>query len=168
MIDWQEQHNAVAFQNRYSYNPDDLYDPYDSALLPVAPINYEPSNLDYVMACNKDDTIFDDQVAYNPNPAPDSVSAGSKSKSGSEDVSSKPESSSASSSRIEKRKANTLAARRYRQNRLNKVAELDSALKATQLERDALKVQVAKLQGETQVLRDLVRRWGKREVGETS
>lgn len=104
-----------------------------------------------------DDPVFDYPIAYSPNPAPESVSACSSSKASPEDVSSKPGSSSASSSRVEKRKANTLAARRYRQNRLNKLAELESELKATQLERDALKVQVAKLQGETQVLKDLVR-----------
>ena len=107
---------------------------------------------------NGHDTIFDNSVACSLNPTPDSVSAGSRSKSSPEGVSSKAGSSSVSSSRVEKRKANTLAARRYRQNRLDKVANLESALKATQLERDALKVQVAKLQGETQVLKDLVRR----------
>ena len=105
-------------------------------------------------------------MAYSPNPTPDSVSAGSRPKSNPEDVSSKPGSSSASSSRVEKRKANTLAARRYRQNRLDKIAGLESALRATQLERDALKVQVAKLQGETQVLKDLVA--GERGRGEPS
>ena len=66
------------------------------------------------------------------------------------------QSSSVSRSRIEKRRANTLAARRYRQNRLDRLSELETALKETQLERDALKEQVARLQGETQVLRDLV------------
>jgi hypothetical protein len=110
-----------------------------------------------VTAFNVDDTISDNLVAHRPNPTPDSVSAGSTSKSSPEDISPKPGSSSTSSSRVEKRKANTLAARRYRQNRLDKVAELESALKVTELERDALKMQVAKLEGETQVLKDLVR-----------
>lgn len=96
-------------------------------------------------------------MAHRPNPTPDSVSTGSTSNSSPKNISSKPGSSSASSSRVERRKANTLAARRYRHNRLDKVAGLESALKATQLERDAPKVQVAKLQGEIQVLKDLVR-----------
>lgn len=150
MIDWQEQHDTVASQSSYSY------DPYDNALLPFAPIDYEPSSLDNVAAFNGDDTIFENLVACSPNPTPDSVSAGSRLKSSPEDVSFKPGSSSASSSRVEKRTANTLAARRYRQKRLDKVAELESALEATQLERDTLKVQVAKLQGENEVLKDLV------------
>ena len=161
MIDWQEQHDAIAFRSWFSYDPYDPYGPYDNALLPFAPIDYEPSSRDSVTALDRDDTILDNLVTYNPDLTPDSVSAGSRAKSSPEGVSSKPGSSSASSSRVEKRKANTLAARRYRQNRLDKVAELESALKATQLERDALKVQVAKLQGETQVLKDLVR--GERE-----
>jgi Basic region leucine zipper len=151
VIDWQEQHDAIAFQGWHSY------DPYDNALLPFAPIDYEPSSLENVTAFDGDDTVFENLVAHRPNPTPDSLSASSRSKSSHENVSSKPGSSSASSSRVEKRKANTLAARRYRQNRLEKFAELESALKATERERDALKVQVAKLQGENQVLKDLVR-----------
>ena len=150
MIDWQEQQDASAIQSCYSY------DPYDNALLPFAPIDYEPSSLDNTAAFAGHHNIFDNLMAYSPNPALDPAFAGCNSKSSPEDISSKPGSSSASSSRVEKRRANTLAARRYRQNRLDKVAELESALKATQLERDALKVQVAKLQGENQVLRDLV------------
>lgn len=90
------------------------------------------------------------------NPSPYSMSAGSSSKAGLEDALFKPGSSSALSSRAEKRKANTFAARRHRQNRLDKIAELESALKAIQLERDAPKVQVAKLEGGTQVLKDIV------------
>ena len=104
----------------------------------------------------KHHTMFDDSIFYNPNPSPHPRVASSKSRLGLEDAPSKPESRSAMSSRMEKRKANTLAARRYRQNRLEKIAELDSALKATQLERDALKVQVAKLDGENQVLRKII------------
>ena len=160
MIDWQEQHDAIAFQNW------DFYDLYDNALLPSAPVDHEPSSLDNVAPFNGDDTIFDNPVAYNPNPTPDSISAGSRPKSNPEDVSPTPGSGSASRSRVEKRKANTLAARRYRQNRLDKVATLELALKTTELERDALKVQVAKLQGETQVLKDLVA--GERGRGGTS
>ena len=59
-------------------------------------------------------------------------------------------------SKIEKRKANTLAARRYRQTKLDKMAELESALKAMQDERNSAREQIAKLQGENQVLRDIV------------
>ncbi|KAI9811070.1 MAG: hypothetical protein M1827_005652 [Pycnora praestabilis] len=151
VIDWQEQHDAIAFRNWY------LNEPHDNALHPFAPIDYEPSSLDHTTAHDGDDTIFDDLLPYSPDPATDSVPAGSKTKSSPKNISIEPGSSSVSRSRVEKRKANTLAARRYRQNRLDKVAELESALKATQLERAALQVQVAKLQGENLVLKDLVR-----------
>lgn len=151
MLDWQDQHNAIAFQNLYSF------DSYDNTSFPIAPLDSEVSSLDNMTTMNEDDSLFDNLVAYDPNPTPDSVSDSSRSKSSPEDASPQPGSSSVSSSRDEKRKANTLAARRYRQKRLDKVAELEAALKATQLERDALKVQVAKLQGETEVLKELVR-----------
>ena len=57
----------------------------------------------------------------------------------------------------EKRRLNTLAARRSRQRRLDQVASLESELKETQLERDALKARVARLEGETEVLRQVLR-----------
>jgi len=116
-----------------------------------------------------DDMILEDLMVINPTitePATSPmISAAPSSKSGSEaassnhrDTSSNPDSRSSSQPRIEKRKANTLAARRYRQNRLDKLTTLEAELKATQDERDALKVQVARLQGETEVLRDMVRK----------
>ena len=130
----QEYQDAIAFQSRYSY------DPYDNALLPSASMDYEPLSLDNMAAFAEHHAIFDNPVVYGSNPSPHPMSAGSSSKAGSEDVLFKPGSSSALSSRAEKRKANTLAASLYRQNRLDKIAELESALKATQLERDALEV----------------------------
>jgi cell division protein FtsB len=59
-------------------------------------------------------------------------------------------------SRIEKRKLNTLAARRYRQKRLDLISSLEAELKNTQLERDALKCRVARLEGETEMLKELL------------
>jgi hypothetical protein len=59
--------------------------------------------------------------------------------------------------RIEKRKQNTLAARRYRQKRVDQMASLESTLKETQSERDDLKVRVARLEGEVETLRQLLR-----------
>jgi hypothetical protein len=132
------------------------YDTYDNS--PFAPINHETLYSRKISAIDGNKNISDYPVAYSPILLPDSVSIASMSKSSPEEASSKPESSSSSLSRVEKRKANTLAARRYRQKRLDKVAELEAALKATQLERDALKVKVAKLEGETEVLKDLVRK----------
>ncbi|TVY30132.1 hypothetical protein LHYA1_G001090 [Lachnellula hyalina] len=61
------------------------------------------------------------------------------------------------SSRIEKRTRNTIAARRYRQKRVDQVSSLESALKQSEDEKDALKVRVARLEGELEALRGLVK-----------
>lgn len=61
------------------------------------------------------------------------------------------------SSRVEKRKANTLAARRYRQKRVDQMSGLESELKEVKTERDDLKVRCAKLEGEVEALRALLR-----------
>ncbi len=58
---------------------------------------------------------------------------------------------------MEKRKANTLAARRYRQKRVDQMSGLESELKEVKSERDDLKVRCAKLEGEVEVLRALLR-----------
>lgn len=55
-------------------------------------------------------------------------------------------------SRGRQRNLNTLAARRYRQRRINENRNLTAALKETQAERDALKTQVARLEGEIEGL----------------
>lgn len=62
-----------------------------------------------------------------------------------------------SSAKIEKRKANTMAARRYRQNRMDKMASLEAALEKALRERDALKVQLAKVEGENLALKAMMR-----------
>jgi len=62
------------------------------------------------------------------------------------------------SSKVQKRTLNTLAARRYRQKRVDQVSALEDALKETQAERDALKVRVARLEGEVEVLRGLLKK----------
>ncbi|TVY86391.1 hypothetical protein LAWI1_G008805, partial [Lachnellula willkommii] len=62
-----------------------------------------------------------------------------------------------SSSRIEKRTRNTIAARRYRQKRVDQVSSLESALQKSEEEKDSLKVRVARLEGELEVLRGLVK-----------
>ncbi|KAF2489100.1 hypothetical protein BU16DRAFT_427686, partial [Lophium mytilinum] len=59
-------------------------------------------------------------------------------------------------SRIEKRKQNTLAARRYRQKRVDQMKQLEDALRETERERDALKVRVARLEGETETLKNML------------
>lgn len=60
-------------------------------------------------------------------------------------------------SKVEKRKANTLAARRYRQKRVDQMSSLESELKDVKTERDDLKVRCARLEGEVETLRALLR-----------
>jgi hypothetical protein len=64
---------------------------------------------------------------------------------------------SADVARVEKRKANTLAARRYRQKRVDQMSSLESELKDVKSERDDLKVRCARLEGEVETLRALLR-----------
>jgi hypothetical protein len=59
-------------------------------------------------------------------------------------------------SRVRKRTLNTLAARRYRQKRVDQVAGLEIALKESEAEKDSLKIRVAKLEAEVEVLRGLI------------
>ncbi|ESZ92830.1 hypothetical protein SBOR_6784 [Sclerotinia borealis F-4128] len=67
-----------------------------------------------------------------------------------------PTSSSTTMSRVDKRKLNTMAARRYRQKRVDQMSSLEAAMKEVERERDALKVRVAKLEGETDILKSLL------------
>ncbi|KAF2846498.1 hypothetical protein T440DRAFT_471766 [Plenodomus tracheiphilus IPT5] len=60
------------------------------------------------------------------------------------------------SSRVEKRKANTLAARRYRQKRVDAMSSLEAELKDVKAERDDYKVRCARLEGEVETLRALL------------
>jgi hypothetical protein len=66
-------------------------------------------------------------------------------------------SSSPSSSRIQKRTLNTLAARRYRQKRLDQMTSLEAKLKESEREKELLQIRVARLEGEVEVLRGLLR-----------
>lgn len=59
---------------------------------------------------------------------------------------------------MEKRKLNTLAARRCRQRRVDRMKDLEAELETVRRERDELRLQVSKLQGETDALRGLIRR----------
>jgi hypothetical protein len=55
-----------------------------------------------------------------------------------------------------RRQRNTAAARKYRQKRLDRIEELEEALRKTQTERDELKVQVAQWKGKAEVLQSLM------------
>ena len=56
-----------------------------------------------------------------------------------------------------KRQRNTIAARKYRQKRLDRIAELELALKEMTSERDDLKLKLARQEAETSALRELMR-----------
>ena len=58
---------------------------------------------------------------------------------------------------ILKRQRNTIAARKYRQKRLDRITELETALKAMTRERDDLKIQLARQEAETSALKELMR-----------
>lgn len=69
----------------------------------------------------------------------------------------------ASSSRLEdvdvilKRQRNTIAARKYRQKRLDRIKELEDALDAMTQERDDLKLKLARQEAETAALKEMMR-----------
>ncbi|KAJ6036663.1 hypothetical protein N7540_000942, partial [Penicillium herquei] len=65
------------------------------------------------------------------------------------------------SSRVEKRKLNTLAARRCRQRRVDQMKNLEEELERIRKERDDLRLKVSKLEGETEVLKGLLSRKSK-------
>ncbi|PMD15825.1 hypothetical protein NA56DRAFT_557276, partial [Hyaloscypha hepaticicola] len=60
-------------------------------------------------------------------------------------------------SKVHKRTLNTLAARRYRQKRVDQMAELEQRLRESEREKEELQMRVARLEGEVEVLRGLVR-----------
>lgn len=62
------------------------------------------------------------------------------------------------SSRVEKRRLNTLAARRCRQRRVDRMKGLEDELESIRRERDELRLRVSKLEGETEALKGLLTR----------
>ena len=62
------------------------------------------------------------------------------------------------SSKVQKRTLNTLAARRYRQKRVDQMSSLEAALKQSEKEKEELAMRVARLEGEVEVLRGLLKR----------
>jgi len=156
-FDWQVQHDVAAYEWNFSTLPNDAVQPFS---LPFDDFDLlsDSTNLSaFSMNVPEDIHISD----YDPPAAPDSTSADSRSRSSPEGSKSVPASSTGRSARVEKRKANTLAARRYRQKRLDRVAELEAEVKKTQEERDDFKDQVLRLLGETELLKDLLRQSNK-------
>ncbi|KAI6857290.1 hypothetical protein KC338_g8139 [Hortaea werneckii] len=70
-----------------------------------------------------------------------------------------PDSSTTTSAteRNRKRQRNTEAARRYRQRKVDRTAELEEALAAVSRERDELRLKLARSEAEAEVLRRMVR-----------
>jgi hypothetical protein len=64
---------------------------------------------------------------------------------------------SSPNSKVHKRTLNTLAARRYRQKRVDQMADLEQKLKESEKEKEELQMRVARLEGEVEVLRGLLR-----------
>ncbi|KAJ5980751.1 hypothetical protein N7481_008049 [Penicillium waksmanii] len=65
------------------------------------------------------------------------------------------------SSRVEKRRLNTLAARRCRQRRVDRMQTLEDELESVKRERDELRLRVSKMEGETEALKGLLTRKSK-------
>lgn len=61
---------------------------------------------------------------------------------------------------LEKRRRNTMAARRFRKRKQDHVSDLESQLAKVAKERDDLRLQVAKWEGEAMALRQLLERKG--------
>ena len=55
-----------------------------------------------------------------------------------------------------KRQRNTLAARKYRQKRLDRISELEEALAAMTSERDDMRLQLARREAEMDILREMM------------
>ncbi|KAJ5499024.1 hypothetical protein N7453_008075 [Penicillium expansum] len=96
------------------------------------------------------------QSPISPFPAPVSTSLSSPSTSQGDDNPSRVD-----SSRVEKRKLNTLAARRCRQRRVDRMKELEAELEKVRKERDDWRLRCSKLEGETDALKGLLTRKSK-------
>lgn len=59
-----------------------------------------------------------------------------------------------------KRQRNTLAARKYRQKRVDRITELESAVEQLKAEKDELRLKLAKSEAETAALREIMRMKG--------
>jgi hypothetical protein len=58
---------------------------------------------------------------------------------------------------VQKRQRNTLAARKYRQKRVDRISELESAVEQLKAEKDELRLKLAKSEAETAALREIMR-----------
>ncbi|CAG7989819.1 unnamed protein product [Penicillium nalgiovense] len=113
--------------------------------------NYVSASLDPSSANSLDGHSHPSPIS--PFPAPVSASLSSPSTSQGDDTLSRVD-----SSRVEKRKLNTLAARRCRQRRVDRMKELEAELEKVRKERDDWRLRCSKLEGETDALKGLLTR----------
>jgi hypothetical protein len=59
-----------------------------------------------------------------------------------------------------KRQRNTLAARKYRQKRIDRISELEDAVDKLKSERDELRIKLARQEAETAALKEMLRARG--------
>lgn len=106
-------------------------------------------------------------AAHNPTPdlpstqnnvTPDSISDTSARKRSAGSPSSSERSPNEQGCKVQKRRRNTEAARRYRQRKVDRVSELEEALQLMTKERDEMKLRLARSEAEADVLRGLVGR----------
>ncbi|KAJ5782603.1 hypothetical protein N7457_004377 [Penicillium paradoxum] len=113
--------------------------------------HYVPASMASSSAHSRDDRSHPSPVSQLP--APVSASFSSPTASNGDDVLSRVD-----SSRVEKRKLNTLAARRCRQRRVDRMKDLEGELEKVRKERDELRLRCSKLEGETDALKGLLTR----------
>ncbi|KAJ5558908.1 hypothetical protein N7461_002880 [Penicillium sp. DV-2018c] len=113
--------------------------------------NYFPASIAPSSANSQDGRSHPSPVSQFP--APVSTSFPSPATSNGDDVLGRVD-----SSRVEKRKLNTLAARRCRQRRVDRMKELEDELEKVRKERDELRLRCSKLEGETDALKGLLTR----------
>lgn len=121
--------------------------------LPTQTIEYEYSPANQTFASASPTLTSNSASSKSPSP---STPTSTKSKSSSKASYSKAGDKVEGDSKVKKRTLNTLAARRYRQKKVDVVEGLEKELREMRAERDALKVANAKLEGEVSVLRGLV------------
>jgi hypothetical protein len=75
-------------------------------------------------------------------------------------TSSNPKESSSDPTVAIKRQRNTLAARKYRQKRIDRITELEGTVEQLRSERDELRIKLARQEAETAALKEMMRAKG--------
>lgn len=96
--------------------------------------------------------------AYKPQGSPVSTTSGSSRRRGRLPTPVDHEAGNQESQTIMKRQKNTMAARKYRQKRLDRISDLEHSLSDMTDQRDALKLQLARKEAEVDALREMLSR----------